>query len=134
MKGFFGDRYEKFSDQVFIWWQMSPYLCLVWKAEIFIFRSKWWLVWNNFKWWPVQMVTNSIWNEWSVSFQMVTQSNGDIFGLTRIKGFISNGDTIKWWHIWLEMKWKIIIDFSYHWRFEYYIYCFFFAQYRSSVL
>ena len=34
--------------------------------------------------------------------------------LMRINRFISNGDTNKWCHIWFEMKWKIIIDFLYH--------------------
>ena len=104
MKGFFGDRYEKFSDQVSIWWQISPYECLVWKGDIFIFRSRWWQVWINFIWWPDQVVTNLIWNEKSNSFQMVTWSNGDMLCSIRINRFISNGDTIKWWHIWFEME------------------------------
>lgn len=103
-------------------------------------RVFWWQIWKVFR--PsLHMVTNvTIWMlgmkggdfHFQIKmvtglkqFQMVTCSNGDKFNLKWIVSFISNGDTIKWWHIWFEMKWKIIIDFSYHWRFEYYIPWFF---------
>ena len=40
-------------------------------------------------------------------FQMVTCSNGDKFNLKWIVSFISNGDTIKWWHFWFDKNKRI---------------------------
>ena len=38
---------------------------------------------------------------------MVTCSNGDKFNLKWIVSFISNGDTIKWWHFWFDKNKRI---------------------------
>ena len=82
LKGFYGDRYENFSDRASIWWQMSPYESLVWKNMN-----------GEKKCFHIQMVTGMN------LFQMVTCSNGDIFNLKWIVRIISNGDMFKWWHI-----------------------------------
>ena len=92
-KPFFGDRCENFQTKHSygdICHHMNAWSEKNCENKKCAFIPIWWLVWNVFKWWHIQMVTFSNWYE-----------NPYI---------ISNGDTVKWWHFSFHLK--IIIFFK----------------------
>ena len=92
-KPFFGDRCENFQTKHSygdICHHMNAWSEKNCENKKCAFIPIWWLVWNVFKWWHIQMVTFSNWCE-----------NPYI---------ISNGDTVKWWHFSFHLK--IIIFFK----------------------